>query len=112
MAEGRIQDHPLLGPLPEIGRVSFTFDGEPVVARAGEPIAVALLAHGIRRFRTMPFSGTPRGGFCFSGRCSDCLVMVDGAPNVMACTTTVREGMIVETQQGVGRWHDDDGATA
>jgi len=84
--------------------VSLTVDGFEIVGRPGEPIAAALLANGIRRFRTMPKSGNTRGGFCFAGRCSDCQMIVDGVPNVMACVTPVREGMRVETQHGVGVW--------
>src|SRR6476620_11575159 len=98
MSDGRIASHPLLGPLPDVGMVSLTVDGFEIVGRPGEPIAAALLANGIRRFRTMPKSGNTRGGFCFAGRCSDCQMIVDGEPNVMACMTLVREGMRVETQ--------------
>ncbi len=67
-------------------------------------LAAALFANGVRVFRTMPRTGRPRGGFCFAGRCSDCQVIVDGVPNVMACVTPLREGMRVQTQHGVGAW--------
>ena len=99
---GRIDDHPALGPAPVAATLTFTFDGAPVTARDGEPIAAALLAAGIRVFRTMPESGEPRGGFCFVGRCTDCLVVVDGRPNVRACVTAARADMRVETQRGLG----------
>lgn len=36
------------------------------------------------------------------GVCFDCLVQVDGRPNVQACRTTVTNGMRVETQRGAG----------
>ena len=104
MSERRISSHPLLGPLPDVGMVSLTVDGVEMSARPGEPVAMALLANGIRQFRTMPKSGNSRGGFCFAGRCSDCQMIVDGVPNVMTCVTPVREGMRVETQHGVGVW--------
>ena len=112
MSNRRIAMHPLLGPLPRIGTVSLTVDGVEISARSGEPIAVALLANGIRQFRTMPKSGNPRGGFCFAGRCSDCQMIVDGEPNVMTCVTPVREGMRVETQRGVGSWAETTGEAA
>jgi len=98
--------HARLGPLPPAETVTFTFDGAPVIGRVGESIAVALLAAGVRVLRTMPHDGEARGGYCYSGRCSDCQVMVDGVPNVMACTTSVREGMAVRTQIGLGEWGD------
>jgi sarcosine oxidase subunit alpha len=65
-------------------------------------VAVALLAAGVRVFRTMPDSGEQRGGFCFAGRCADCLMVIDERNGVRACTTPVREGMAVRTQQGHG----------
>ncbi|WP_029076724.1 (2Fe-2S)-binding protein [Kaistia adipata] len=40
--------------------------------------------------------GAPRGLFCGMGVCFDCLVKVDGRPNVRACMTLARDGMIVE----------------
>ena len=102
MRDLRVRDHPILGPLPSAPSVTFTFDGRPIVARTGEPITAALLAAGVRTFRTMPRSGEPRGGYCLVGRCTDCLVVVDGRPNVRACVTPVRDGMRVTTQRGLG----------
>src|SRR5439155_11232919 len=40
----------------------------------------------------------PRGYFCGTGKCANCLVRVDGVPNARACVTPVRDGMKVETQ--------------
>ena len=37
---------------------------------------------------------------CLMGVCFDCLVEVDGRPNVQACMVTVREGMRVRLQHG------------
>ncbi|HUG14269.1 MAG TPA: (2Fe-2S)-binding protein [Thermomicrobiales bacterium] len=100
----RITRHPILGELPAADSVTFTFDGRSVLARADDTIASALLAHGIRRFRSMPETGAPRGYFCGAGRCMDCAVTVDGLLNVAACTTPVRAGMVVKTQHGLGTW--------
>ena len=103
----RIREHPVLGSLaPSLG-VVFTVDGEPVEGQEGEPIAAALLAAGRRVFRTMPRSGESRGGYCMVGRCTDCLVVVDGVPNVRACVTAVAGGIDVRTQHGLG---ERDGA--
>ncbi len=98
----RLGDHPVLGPAPLGETVRITFDGTPVDAVDGEPLIVALLAGGHRVLRTMPSHEEPRGGFCMVGRCPDCLVVVDGLPNVRACVTPVRAGMAVETQHGLG----------
>jgi predicted molibdopterin-dependent oxidoreductase YjgC len=83
-----------------------TFDRLPLPAHKGETIAAALLAAGRRVFRLTGRRGEPRGLFCGMGLCFDCLVQVDGCPNVRACQTTVAEGMRVETQRGAGCWQE------
>ena len=45
----------------------------------------------------------PRGPFCMMGVCFDCLVEIDGVPNVQGCMTPVREGMQVRAIQGKAR---------
>ena len=77
--------------------VTITVDGTPVQAYPGETIAGALLANGRRAWRRTE-SGQPRGLFCGMGICFDCLVAVDGVPNVRACVTPVVDGMVVETE--------------
>lgn len=87
-------------------RVAFTFDGQPVQARAGDTVAAALLAAGHDRCRSTPVSGAPRGPYCLMGTCFECLVTIDGLGNRQACQVPVREGMTVQTQLGkreVGR---------
>lgn len=86
----------------EAAKVRFRFDGREIEGLEGEPVAVALLAAGVRVFRSMPESGEPRGGFCFTGRCADCLMVIDGVSGVRACMTLLRDGMTVETQYGLG----------
>lgn len=98
----RIVAHPILGPLPAAPEILFAFDGRSLPAREGEPVIAALLAAGVRVFRTMPGSGEARGGYCLVGRCSDCLVVIDGRPNQRACVTPVRAGLEVATQRGLG----------
>lgn len=98
----RITAHPILGDLPPVPLVEFSFDGAPVAGREGEPIAAALFAAGFRVLRTMPRFGDARGSFCMIGRCTDCMVVVDGIPNVPACLTPVSAGLVVRTQRGMG----------
>ena len=100
----RIVAHPHLGPLPTVAGVQMIVDGEPLDARAGEPVAAALLAHGRRVCRTTVRTGEPRGVFCAIGVCGDCTMQIDGMPGVRACVTPVRAGMRVETQHGLGAW--------
>jgi predicted molibdopterin-dependent oxidoreductase YjgC len=82
--------------------VRFVFDGRELQAEAGQSIAAALLAAGIRSWRTTRVEGAPRGLFCGIGVCFDCLVEVNGRPGVRACLTEVREHDQVTTQEGVG----------
>jgi sarcosine oxidase subunit alpha len=79
-------------------RVSLDFEGTPVEAFEGEPVAAALLSAGERVLARSVKYHRPRGPFCFSGACSHCLMRVDGAPNTFACRTPVRDGMRVERQ--------------
>jgi len=77
--------------------LAITVDGEPVQAYPGETVATTLLALGRRTLRHTDRLHAPRGVFCGMGVCFDCLVTVDVQPNVRACMTTVRRGMVIET---------------
>jgi len=100
----RIVDHPILGKLKERKKVFIEVDGRKIEAYEGEPIAAALLAAGVRVFRYTSKEKEPRGLFCAIGRCTDCVMIVDGIPNVRTCVTSVRDGMKIETQKGLGKW--------
>jgi predicted molibdopterin-dependent oxidoreductase YjgC len=78
----------------------FLFEGRPVKAYSGETVGAALTAAGITMFRTTRQGARPRGIFCGIGICFDCLVVVDGRPNVRACVTAARAGMDVRVQNG------------
>ena len=97
----RIENHPILafdrGP-----RVEFELDGRKLTGHEGETIAAALHAAGVRVLRKSIKLKRPRGFFCAIGRCSSCLMTVDGIPNVMTCVTPLRAGMKVETQETKG----------
>lgn len=109
LGERRVLEHPVLGGLPEVRTVHFTFDGQPLTGIEGEPILAALAAHGVRCCRSTAHRGEPRWFYCGIGRCTDCVMIVDGIPNVRTCVTPVAEGMRVETQRGAGHWGNDDG---
>lgn len=77
--------------------VAVTVDGESVHACPGEMVATVLLAMGRLTFRHTDRGHSPRGVFCGMGVCFDCLVIIDGQPNIRACLTPVQAGMVVET---------------
>jgi sarcosine oxidase subunit alpha len=76
--------------------LTFTFDGKPVEALEGDTIASALYATGQRTFSRSFKYHRRRGLMCCAGQCPNCLVAVDGAPGVRACTEPARAGMQVE----------------
>ncbi len=99
--DARIKEHPILGE-PKKGRlVKFTYNGTEVEGYEGEPIAAALKAAGLMVHRYTKKGHKPRGIFCAIGRCTDCVMVVDGKPNIRTCVTPLAEGMKVQTQYGV-----------
>ncbi|MGQ9678300.1 MAG: (2Fe-2S)-binding protein [bacterium] len=98
----RITKHPVLsfnrGP-----EVTFYFEGKEMKGFAGETIAAALIANGVKVFRYTERHKRARGFFCAVGKCSSCLMIVDGKPNTMVCMEPLREGVKVERQRGRGK---------
>src|SRR5262249_27926261 len=81
------------GSLVDPGQpLTFTFEGETVPALAGQSIAAALYAAGRRTFTRSFKYHRPRGLFCVAGDCPNCLMRVDGRPNVRTCVEPVRPG--------------------
>ena len=97
----RVIQHPVLDPLDTGSTVTLYFEDQPIEALAGEPIAAALYNAGIRVFRTTAVQKQPRSIFCAIGRCTDCMMIVDGMPNTRTCVTRVRDGMRVQRQHGL-----------
>ncbi|MFP4507480.1 MAG: FAD-dependent oxidoreductase [Candidatus Acetothermia bacterium] len=95
----RITEHPILS-CSHGEKLTFTYEGKEVSGRKGETIAAALHEEGIRELRRSGEKNRPRGLFCSIGKCSSCLMKVDGVPNVRTCITQVRDGMEVEKQKG------------
>ncbi len=80
--------------------IHFSMDGQAYWAYPADTVAVALYRAGKRSWRKFKDGGA-RGLLCGMGTCYDCLVTVDGIPEVRACQTPVREGMVVDTA-GIG----------
>ncbi len=99
-----IDDHPILGAATKVRTITFYVDAQPIKARDGDTIASALVAAGWMVFRKTEKRHEPRGIFCAIGKCTDCVMTVDGIPNVRTCITPVRQGMQVKIQDGLGQW--------
>jgi len=97
----RIEEHPILGIQKKGKKVRFSMDGKEIEGYEGEPIAAALKAAGLMVHRYTQKEHKPRGIFCAIGRCTDCVMIVDGVPNIRTCITPLRDGMTVQTQYGV-----------
>ncbi|ONI68315.1 FAD/NAD(P)-binding oxidoreductase [Kribbella sp. ALI-6-A] len=87
--------------------VQVTVDGKAVEALPGQTVAAALMATGRESWRTTRGAGDPRGVFCGIGACFDCLVVVNGTPDVRACQRTVAAGDRISTQAGAVLPTDD-----
>jgi len=99
----RVMDHPILGPVEGVEMVTVTIDGKKYEAVKGEVIAAVLMANGIMVHRHTTKRHEPRGIYCGIGQCTDCVMTVNGKPNVRTCITPVEEGMVIETQEGFGK---------
>lgn len=97
----RVEHHPVLGPEGAAEEVIFHFEGQPMTARAGDVIASALLANGVRTLRRTSREGQARGLYCAIGHCFECQVTVDGRAGTRACITHVKPGMRVERDSQV-----------
>jgi len=97
----RLEEHPIIDFSKRRGRkVTIYFEGKPIEAYEGEPIAEALHAAGIRILNYSNETQRPRGLFCAIGKCSSCLMVVNGIPNTRTCITLVEDGMKIERQKG------------
>ncbi len=77
--------------------IEIDVDGERLAGLEGQTVAGILLAAGRASWRTTR-SGAPRGVFCGIGACFDCLVTVNGVPDVRACRRRAADGDEIRTQ--------------
>ncbi|MFV0294597.1 MAG: (2Fe-2S)-binding protein [Hyphomicrobiaceae bacterium] len=92
----------MLKRMPEaVGRrVTVIVDGAALEVSENDSVAATLLAAGKDHVRRHPVTLAPRAPYCFMGVCFECLVTIDGVGNRQSCMVPVREGMVIETQQG------------
>ncbi|MFQ6088272.1 MAG: FAD-dependent oxidoreductase [Candidatus Methanofastidiosia archaeon] len=97
MRDERIHEHPVL-EFERGKKVRIIYDGRELEAFENETIASALYANGYKIFsRSLKFH-RPRGMYCGIGKCSSCMMRVNGVPNVRTCIEMVSEGQIIESQ--------------
>jgi D-hydroxyproline dehydrogenase subunit alpha len=76
----------------QVDTVRFSYDGRELCAPRGVTAAGALIANGVRAWRTTRRGRRPGGLFCGIGHCHECLVDVGQAAAVRACQVEVRDG--------------------
>jgi sarcosine oxidase subunit alpha len=93
----RIKKHPIID-FKFDKKLRFYFNKKIMYGFEGDSIASALHAQGVKQFTTSQKYGRPRGFFCGIGKCSSCLMRVNGVPNVRTCIAPLKENIYVETQ--------------
>lgn len=80
--------------------VSLTFEGTVLQVPAGISVAAAVLgtAHPGHTMEH-PVDGSPRAPYCLMGVCFECLMEINGSPNIQSCLVPVQEGMVVKRQR-------------
>ena len=78
--------------------LSFDFLGRPMTGFAGDTVASALYANGVRIFSRSLKYHRPRGLYSIDGESSNTYMAIDGVPNECAETTELRAGISVRAQ--------------
>jgi sarcosine oxidase, subunit alpha len=87
--------------------IAFTYRGRRIQAFEGDTFGSALFAAGQRIFSRSFKYHRPRGLLCCSGDCPNCMMTVDGVPNVRVCSEPAREGAEVVGQNVWGSLDHD-----
>ena len=93
----RIKKHPIID-FKDQKKISFCFNNKKLDGFEGDTIASALHAAGVKILTTSLKYDRPRGFFCGIGKCSSCLMRVNGVPNVRTCIAPLLDGINVEMQ--------------
>ena len=80
--------------------ITFQLNGQLQTAAEGQSVAAVLLTIQERVTRHTRITGKPRGIFCGIGSCFDCLLIIDGLSNQRSCVIEIKEGMVLEVQNG------------
>ncbi|MEM7358341.1 MAG: glycine cleavage T C-terminal barrel domain-containing protein [Pseudomonadota bacterium] len=87
--------------------VSFEFEGQTVVGLQGDTIASALVAHG-QWLQSRSFKyHRPRGPLTMAGQDANTLVQLPSAPNTLADTYPIADGLQVQAQNYAGSLRRD-----
>ena len=99
----RIKKHPIID-FKKQGKIPFYFNNKKLYGFNGDSIASALHANGVKKLTTSLKHNLPRGFFCGIGKCSSCLMQVNGIPNVRTCIAPLKSEIHVESQDKFPAW--------
>jgi len=97
----RLNQLPTLRVTPS-EKLSLNYQGKTVQGVAGDTVATALFANGVRVFARSLKYHRPRGLYSLDGECSNTCMDVNGVPNVRTENTLLEDGMTVKAQNVVG----------
>ncbi len=80
----------------------LSYRGKTYEGLAGDTVATALFAGGVRVFARSLKYHRPRGLYSLDGECSNTCMDVDGVPNVRTENTLLKDGMAVMAQNVAG----------
>lgn len=79
--------------------VTIVVDDTSITVPAGISVAAAVLGHHhAGETYTNPVDGSPRAPYCLMGVCFECMMEINGEPNVQSCLVTVQEGLLIKRQ--------------
>lgn len=79
---------------------SLDFEGRSIPVHAGDTVAASLYRAGVRTFSRSFKYHRPRGLYCCTGDCPNCLVTVNGEPAIRACVHPASNGQRVARGSG------------
>ncbi|MGD8953608.1 MAG: 2Fe-2S iron-sulfur cluster-binding protein, partial [Desulfobacterales bacterium] len=83
-------------------KLSLKHRGKTLYGVAGDTVATALYANGVRVFARSLKYHRPRGLYSLDGECSNTCMDVDGVPNVRTENMLLKDGMVVKEQNVKG----------
>ena len=88
-----------IGAIKRNEKVTLLVNGKKIIAYKGETLLAALIAAGYKSLKASPLKGEARGALCGMGVCFECIVTVNGEPNIRSCMTEVEDNMTVEMNE-------------
>jgi sarcosine oxidase subunit alpha len=85
-----------IGTIKRKEKVKLSVNGQEISAYKGETLLAALIAAGYKKLKKSPLNEEPRGALCGMGVCFECIVTVNGVPNIRSCMTEVENNMEIE----------------